>query len=245
MDHAGKGTRVFGRNGSAPAAAGDRRNPARRCRGCALLVLLAAAGCGTPRHPGNPAPPASGRVSSVATASPPATPAPADTSRATLLTSGGDLTRETVGSFVIVQERLPRERWQMHMATQWLHLSFDMPDQRVNVSITDNGARLMARVRSSECSALVHPLQYPAGEDENVLFADLTSTLQRLVERCRSLDEGAGGYQGHLQRARADFPAAIRVMKARAVEMFGRRLERCTLQDFEAAFGSHHHPCRS
>lgn len=234
MDHAGKGTRVSRRNGSAPAAAGDARDPARRCRGCALLVLLATAGCGT-------TPP----QTQAAPVAPLPAAAPADTSRVTLLTSGGDLTREAAGSFVIVQERLPREQWHMHMATQWVHLSFDMPDQRVNVSITDNGARLIAAARSSECSSIVHPLQYPGSEDESVLFADLAGVLDRLVERCRSLGQGTGVYQSHLQRARADFPAAIRMMKARAVEMFGRRLERCTVQDYEAARWALHHPCTS
>ena len=209
-----KGTGVTERKGSRSDAPVDAVDPGRRRRrGCALLIVLITAGCGTPAA-----------ERSITTSSSSQAVVPQATVPVTRLSWGVEVTREPIGPFVVVVEKPPFP--QSHMPSAWVQLSFDTPDRGVNVSLTDDGSRLFTMAQSSECGSSVHPLQY-GREDGRDLHADMVTALGILVEACGEKLDGGAGYQDLLRRAEPAFPAAFRLMRVRVVEQFGRGTERC------------------
>lgn len=151
----------------------------------------------------------------------------------TPLSDGTRVRREPVGPFTIMREEytlpdsVPRD---LHSPTRWtkVHLSFDTPDRRVNVTLTDNGSGLWATAQSPGCWATASYLQYALDEDEEHLFDAMFAALRTLMEPCAAGMEDPAGYLRLLERAEINFPAAVRLMKARAFDAFGARTARCT-----------------
>lgn len=228
-----KGLRAVEREESRPDAPDDAHGRTWLYRGsCALLVLLVSAGCGTA--------PDERVVTKVlmggAGVAEPVTP---------LFEIGHDnkdVAREQIGSFVVAVEK--NRVWLMHMPNKWVHLSFHTPDRRVNIVLTDNGAQLYTGAQSSDCFAGVRPFQYEGSEDESDLYAGMVFTLEHLLEDCGQLMEDADRYRSLLKRAEQDFPAAIRMMKARVREVFSGRMERCTVSEMEENRENVHAWCR-
>lgn len=196
-------------------------------RGCVLLVLLTVAGC-------DPAPDPNDVLRT--TAEPSAGGgAPVVLEPVTRLSYGPEIFRDTINSFVVIEERSKVEA--AHAPSRWIHLSFDTPDRHVNVTLTDDGANLSATATTSACSSAVRPLQYEGSEDESDLYADLEFVLKSCVGRL----EGADPYPRLLKAAKPGFPEAVRIMEQRAVQAFGGT-SRCRLREPHEQ-RSAHDPC--
>ncbi|HYR10888.1 MAG TPA: alpha/beta hydrolase-fold protein [Longimicrobium sp.] len=152
-----------------------------------------------------------------------------DTTNVTPLRGGSAVSREPVGAFTLIREEYTNPRPAPHTTRGWkkIHLSFHTPDRRVNVALTDNGAGLSASASSPGCWVGVRYLQYGYDGDESHLFRALREGLGVLLEKCGSSMEDPAAYQRQLQAAEADFPDAVRAMRARVTELFGARTERC------------------
>lgn len=156
-----------------------------------------------------------------------------DTTRVTPLREGVEAARQTAGAFTVIREEYTNPRPAMHVANAWtkIHLSFHTPDRRVNVALTDNGSGLSIHAASPGCSVRVGYLQYGYDGDEGHLFGAMQTALRVLVEQCGSSMTDPAAYQRQLQAAEADFPDAVRVMRAWVTEKFGARTERCNPPD--------------
>lgn len=151
----------------------------------------------------------------------------------TPLDDGTRVRAEPAGPFTVMREEytLPDGMPQgLRTPTRWtkVHLSFDTPDRRVNVTLTDDGKDLWATAQSPGCTARAFYLQYGVDEDERYLFAAMFAALRALVEPCAAGMADPAGYLRLLKTAETGFPAAVRMMKARVFEAFGARMERCT-----------------
>lgn len=207
-------------------APGDARHPvAISYIGCLLLVLLLSAGC-------NPAPDPPGVRETSAL--------PIETEPVRRIPHGTEIFRQPIHSFVVVEEE--SEIPAFHAPSRWVHLTFDAPDRRVNVTLTDDGARLYASATSAPCAASVQPLQYQRTRDERRLYADMASVLENMVNTCGRRMEDADQYLRLFERVKPEFPEAIRAMKARVEQAFGREMERCRLPKPGREFDPNH-PC--
>ncbi|HEU4884520.1 MAG TPA: hypothetical protein VFT45_19855, partial [Longimicrobium sp.] len=151
----------------------------------------------------------------------------------TPLREGVEAAREPAGAFTVIREEYTNPQPSMHSLDRWtkIHLSFYTPDRRVNVALTDNGSGLKASAHSPGCSVEMRYLQYGYDGDERHLFDAMRTALRVLVEQCGSSMEAPAAYQRQLEAAEADFPAAVRAMKAWVTEKFGARTERCIPHD--------------
>jgi hypothetical protein len=173
-----------------------------------------------------------------------------DTSNVTPLQGGSEANREQVGAFTLIREEYTNPRPGLHTMRGWkkIHLSFHTPDRRVNVALTDNGRGLSASASSPGCSVRVRYLQYGYDGNESHLFDALGAGLRVLLEKCGSSMEDPAAYQRQLQAAEADFPDAVRAMRARAAELFGAHTERCNPPEPSVVPRSslhYHDPCGS
>jgi hypothetical protein len=177
--------------------------------------------------------------------SPPEQIAAMTAERVTPLEHGTEVTREPAGAFVLLREEYRSEHRAAHVADRWtkIHLSFDAPDRRVNVSLTDDGASLSANAHSPGCSVWVNYLPYGYGGDERHLFDAMRTSLRVLVDRCGSSMADPDQYGRLLEAAEADFPGAMQAMKAGVAAAFGPRTERCNPPDPDAMPGLHRGPC--
>ncbi|HEU0016513.1 MAG TPA: alpha/beta hydrolase-fold protein [Longimicrobium sp.] len=165
----------------------------------------------------------------VAVTSPPAQIAAMPHEPLTPLERGTQVTREPAGPFTLIREEYRSDVFVMHARNEWtrLHLSFDSPDRRVNVALTDDNLVLSASARSRGCTVLVRYLQYGYDDDERHLFGAMLASLRQLVEHCGGSMDDPARYARILEAAEADFPRAVRAMKARVAELFRGGLARC------------------
>lgn len=171
------------------------------------------------------------------------------TEEVTPLTRGTQVTREPARSFTLMREeyRLPDSLvGSLYVPDRWtkIHLSFDTPDRRVNVTLTDNGSGLWVGAQSPGCSVRVSYLQYGFDGDERHLFDAMLTGFRALVEHCAVGMEDPARYGRLLEAAEGDFPEALRLMKARVAATFGMP-DRCTPEDPMWAITSLHptYPC--
>ena len=173
-----------------------------------------------------------------------------DTTDVTPLRGGSVVSREPLGVFTLIREEYINPQPALHAPRGWrkIHLSFQTPDRRVNVALTDNGAGLSASAASPGCWVGMRYLQYGYDGDESHLFDALRTGLGVLLEKCGSSMEDPASYQSQLQAAEAAFPDAVRAMRARVTELFGARTERCNPPEPSLAprMSLHYHdPCGS
>lgn len=145
---------------------------------------------------------------------------------------GTEVRRQRVGSFTVLEEtyRLPAGQPRpIHGRSEstTIHLSFDTPDRRVNLALTDDGSKLSASAQSPGCSVNVNYLQYARSDEEWRLFEAMLNSLDILAERCEKGLEAVGEYRRLLDTVKPGFPAAVRVMKDKVSKAFGGRMERC------------------
>lgn len=147
----------------------------------------------------------------------------------TPLQRGTEVTREPAGAFALLREEYRAERRGTHSRDRWtkFHLTFDSPDGRVNVTLTDGLGMLSASARSPGCTVLVNYLQYGYDGDDRHLFGAMLTGLRTLVERCGSSMADPDQYRRQLEAAEADFPDAMRQMRALVTGTFSPHLERC------------------
>lgn len=143
---------------------------------------------------------------------------------------GAETARDTVGSFLVLVEKDTTRLPAFHVPFGWtkIHLSFTTSDNRVNVSLTDNGSALtIATKTSTECSSFSRYHQYGARGGHRHLHGDMADALRIALEGCPRGMEAAGEYLREFQQAESDFPAALQAMMARVDVIFGGRLARC------------------
>jgi predicted alpha/beta superfamily hydrolase len=152
---------------------------------------------------------------------------------------------EPVGVFTLLRE----EYTYPPAVSGWvkIRLSFRTRDRRVSLALTDNGRGLALAATSPGCLVRVSFLQYAFDGVDRQLFAAMQTGLRVLVERCGSRMDDPARYQRELEAAEADFPAAIRTMRARVSAAFGAHTERCGPPgpDEPPMAGNHHetNPC--
>jgi predicted alpha/beta superfamily hydrolase len=168
-------------------------------------------------------------LSVMSVTSPPEQIDPNDTTGVTPLRGGSVVSREQVGPFTLIREEYTNPRPGLHATRGWkkIHLSYQTPDRRVNVTLTDNGAGLSASASSPGCWVGMKYLQYGYDGDDSHLFDALRTGLGALLEKCGSSMEDPAAYQRQLQATETDFPGAVRAMRAAVTELFGARTERC------------------
>jgi hypothetical protein len=208
-------------------------------RHCALLALLVAGDCWT-------FPPRQDFWITAITPGPGGTAHPSSTEPVTPPKHGIEIRRQAVGPFVVIEESVPM-RWtwprMLHVRNpeNWIQLSFDTSDRRVNVTLTDDGGRLSVTAQSPDCTVGVDYLQYAPRGDERRLYAAMDTSLAVLVRLCGKRTTAADEYRRRFEQSRPGFPAALRVMKARVATVFGPRTARC-LPPEPSDFGDMH-PC--
>lgn len=149
------------------------------------------------------------------------------TSIASPLQGGLEASREIIGPFVVVVERDTVRFRGPHVPVGWtrVHLMFTTPDDRVNVSVTDNGRALVVNAQTST-SCYFTAVYHQFREDGSHLYAALAEALDEIVTCPRGM-EAARRYQRMFRRAEGHFPAAMRAMMGRANAVYNGRLERC------------------
>ena len=206
-------------------------------RGCILLALLIAGDCWTSS-------PRQEFWITAVTPGPGGTAQPLTAEPVTPPRNGIEIRRQAVGPFVVIEESAPMGRRPiMHMRNpeNWMQLSFDTSDRRVNVTLTDDGGRLSATAQSADCTVVVNYLQYAPRGDERHLYAAMDTSLAVLVRLCGKRTTAADEYRRRFEQSRPGFPAALRLMKARVATVFGPRTARC-LPPEPSDFGDMH-PC--
>jgi hypothetical protein len=210
-------------------------------RNCALLALLLAGDCWTSS-------PRQGFWITGVTPGPGGIAQPSSNEPVTPPAHGIEIRRQAVGPFVVIEESVPWSQPRMYHAPNprnWIQLSFDTSDQRVNVTLTDDGGRLSATAQAPECTVVVNYLQYaPRGAyalrgDEMRLHAAMDTSLAVLGRLCGGSREAVDQYRRRFEQSSTDFSAAIRAMKGRVATVFGPRVERC-LPPEPSAFVDHH-----
>lgn len=159
---------------------------------------------------------------------------PADAGPVSPLQPGTEVAaREPAGAFVVLREEYRAEQRSVHAPDRWtrIHLSWDAPDGRVNVALRDNGAGLVVHASAAGCDVFVNYLQYGYDGDERHLLGAMRAALRRLADDCPRAMDDPRRYERLFAAAEADFPAAMQLMRARVVEHFGPRTERCNPPD--------------
>lgn len=140
------------------------------------------------------------------------------------------MARDTVGSFLILVEKdtttlVPLDalpRW------TWIHLSFTTSDNRVNISLKDNGSALVIEAQTStHCFLFSRYYQYGTGRSHTHLHQEMADVLRHALQGCPRGMEAAEQYLRQFQQARHDFPAAMQAMMAQVDTIFPRSLARC------------------
>lgn len=136
-------------------------------------------------------------------------------------------TGERIGAFELLVERDTSPEVSHHFVSGWtkIHLSFTTPDNRANVTLTDNEASLVVTTRTSNsCASSTFYYQYRESADGIHLYDAMADALRDVVQAC---PRGMEAVLPLFTRAEADFPAAMQAMMTKVGEIFHGRLARC------------------
>jgi hypothetical protein len=133
--------------------------------------------------------------------------------------TSGAVTAQSFGAFQVVEEK--------HAASTKLRLLFTTADRLAYVLLQDDGSGVIIDVQVPACYSTSRYYQYRGREDESHLYKAMANHLETRLGNCPTPVTAAEQYQRELRRASADFPAAIREMKARAVALFNGLEPRC------------------
>jgi len=155
--------------------------------------------------------------------------------------TSGAVTAQAVGAFQILEEKDTSSFREAHIPYGWtkFHLSFTTADRGAYVTLMDDGRVLGIYLQVPGCWDMSHYYQYGAHGDEGQLYDVMARRFGHILRNCSRQDRRAREHQREFQLARADFPAALRLMRAKASRVFGRDEKRCrrpTPEPYEFAF---------
>lgn len=141
----------------------------------------------------------------------------------------GAVNAQAVGAFQILEERDTSSFRDVHIPHDWtrFHLSFTTADSAAYVTLMDDGMVLGIYLQVPGCWDMSHYYQYGVPGGESHLYDIIASRFGHILRNCSRQDERAREHQREFQLARADFPAALRLMRAKASRVFGRDEKRC------------------
>jgi hypothetical protein len=131
----------------------------------------------------------------------------------------GAVSTQTVGAFQIVEEK--------DSVSTKLRLLFTTADRLAYVLLQDDGGGVIIDVQVPGCYSTSRYYRYRGREDESHLYKAMANHLETRLGNCPTPVAAAERYQREFRRASADFPEAIREMKARAVAVFNGLEPRC------------------
>jgi hypothetical protein len=147
--------------------------------------------------------------------------------------TNGAVTVRNAASFQLLEEKDTSSFQEIHIPHGWtkLRLVFTTSDRLAHVQVEDDGGAVTIRVTGPNCFSISRYYQYGERNGESHLYDGMYRTLRQALPRCRVPNEVARDYLRQLRRARADFPAAMQMMKSRALLLFHTLGSRCRTED--------------
>lgn len=139
--------------------------------------------------------------------------------------------RQAFGPFTLVERTYRRDPGQapiLHIAQDYSTLVLEFGDESYRVMLADNGAVLSYQTGGLGCSSVEWPLAYSGRAGEGKLFDGLVRFTARMGKGGCARDRAAyAAFVARLRASRADFNAAVEVMKLRAQAVMGGWKWRC------------------
>ncbi len=161
-------------------------------------------------------------------------PASSPSSDAILPASAAAYEEERIGEWSLRTDRKARTFGAIWMDTGVIELAARTSDGKAEIVIRDNGAQLSASLETPACMSFAEISQYDGDAGEGNTLAEFGTAISGLCP--------GTGYEAAIRSWLRDFPAAARVMKARARAIYGPDLTRCIEPSFDPEVPPPPHP---